>query len=180
MSTSREGVFRAAALERLSSPEQLDERMRVVSPRAWLAFAALAALLLAAVLWGVLGRVPLKAHGNGRAMGGHAVVFIPAAEARRIQAGMAAQISAVTHDGVLPSRVSRVSERPASRAEMLEAFGAEDQVRRLAATGAFAVELDTGGASSLPAGVPCQASIIVAEQRPIAFVFPALARVSKP
>ena len=180
MSTGRESVFRAAALDRLSSPEQLDERMRVVSARAWLALAALGALLLAAVLWGILGRLPLKARGDGRVLNLRAVVFVPASEARRIQPGMAAQISAATHDGTLPGHVDRVSDRPASRAELLDALGDEAQARRLAAAGAFAVQLDAGGGASLPDGVPCHASIVVADQRPIAFVFPALARAFGP
>lgn len=53
-------IFRKAALERLASPEQLDELMQVATPRGWLAFLALASLLVAAVAWGIWGRIPIQ------------------------------------------------------------------------------------------------------------------------
>lgn len=179
MSSRRESVFRAAALERLSSPEQLDERMRVVSPRAWLALAALGALLLAVVLWGAFGHLPVKTYGVGHFTGAQAIVFVPAADVRRIQPGMTAQLFAATRAGPLSGRVESVSERPARRAELLEALGDEAPARRLAAAGAFAVRINAADAS-VPAGVPCHASIVVADERPIALVFPALARAFAP
>ncbi len=36
-----QGLFRETSLEKLSSPEQLDALIKVTSPRAWLALAAL-------------------------------------------------------------------------------------------------------------------------------------------
>ena len=42
-------LFRKAALEKLSSPERLDVMMKVTSPAAWLALAALGAILLVAI-----------------------------------------------------------------------------------------------------------------------------------
>lgn len=58
-------VFRKVALERLSSPEQLDQLMQVTNPQGWLALAALGALLLAALAWGMLGSIPTVAAGEG-------------------------------------------------------------------------------------------------------------------
>jgi HlyD family secretion protein len=58
-------IFRKVALERLSSPEQLDQLMQVTNPRGWLALAALGALLLTAVFWGVFGSIPTEAAGEG-------------------------------------------------------------------------------------------------------------------
>lgn len=53
-------IFRKVSLERLSSPEQLDQLMRVTSPRGWLALIAVAGLLAAAVWWGIYGNLPTK------------------------------------------------------------------------------------------------------------------------
>lgn len=53
-------VFRQVSLDRLSSPEQLDTLMQVTSSRSWLAFLALASLLVVAVYWGVAGNIPLQ------------------------------------------------------------------------------------------------------------------------
>jgi pyruvate/2-oxoglutarate dehydrogenase complex dihydrolipoamide acyltransferase (E2) component len=57
--------FRKAALERLSSPERLDELLEVTSPRAWLALLALCAALLVAAIWGITGSVPTLVKGQG-------------------------------------------------------------------------------------------------------------------
>lgn len=58
-------VFRKVSLERLSSPEQLDQLMQVTNPRGWLALGALVALLIAALVWGIFGSIPTEAFGEG-------------------------------------------------------------------------------------------------------------------
>ncbi len=58
-------IFRAAALKRLSSPERLNELVKVTSPKSWLAIAAIWGLLIAALIWGIFGEIPKKVHGGG-------------------------------------------------------------------------------------------------------------------
>jgi HlyD family secretion protein len=58
-------IFRKVALERLSSPEQLDQLMQVTNPKGWLALAALGGLILAALAWGIYGSIPTEAVGEG-------------------------------------------------------------------------------------------------------------------
>ncbi|HSS78267.1 MAG TPA: NHLP bacteriocin system secretion protein [Thermoanaerobaculia bacterium] len=58
-------IFRKVALERLSSPEQLDQLVQVTDPQGWLSLTGLGALLLAAVGWGIWGSIPTQAHGEG-------------------------------------------------------------------------------------------------------------------
>lgn len=58
-------IFRKVALERLSSPEQLDQLLRVTNPRGWLALASLGGVLLAALIWGITGSIPTEAQGEG-------------------------------------------------------------------------------------------------------------------
>ncbi|WP_338846578.1 NHLP bacteriocin system secretion protein [Massilia sp. W12] len=53
-------IFRQVAMERLSSPEQLDSLLQVVSRRAWLALAGLALLIIMLLLWALFGSVPTK------------------------------------------------------------------------------------------------------------------------
>ena len=60
-----QNLFREVSLERLSSPEQLDERIKVTSPRAWLALIAIGCILLSAIAWGFLGSIPTKIGGQG-------------------------------------------------------------------------------------------------------------------
>ncbi|MEM7051282.1 MAG: NHLP bacteriocin system secretion protein [Acidobacteriota bacterium] len=58
-------IFRKVALERLSSPEQLDQLMRVTTPVGWLALGAIGCLLAATLAWGILGSLPTEAGGEG-------------------------------------------------------------------------------------------------------------------
>lgn len=50
-------LFREKSLEAIESPESLNDYLRVTSPGVWLVLAAVVALLVGAVLWGVFGRI---------------------------------------------------------------------------------------------------------------------------
>lgn len=60
----KDDMFRKVALERLSSPEQLDQLTRVVTPLGWLALVPLLALIGLAIAWGWFGRIPTKVFGK--------------------------------------------------------------------------------------------------------------------
>ena len=57
-------MFRQESLERLSSPEQLDQMMRVVSPKSWLPLTTIGCLVVAAATWSVFGRIPITVSGQ--------------------------------------------------------------------------------------------------------------------
>jgi HlyD family secretion protein len=65
MESSSAGIFRKAALERLSSPEQLDQLAGLTSPLGWLALAALGVVVVSALAWSVFGSVPTWVEGRG-------------------------------------------------------------------------------------------------------------------
>lgn len=48
-------IFRKKSLDRVSSPDQLDDYIRVTPPSVWLVFAAIAVLLVGVCVWGALG-----------------------------------------------------------------------------------------------------------------------------
>lgn len=58
-------IFRKAALDKLSSPEQLDQLMQVTAPKGWIALVACGAVLLTAVLWSVFGSIPTRVQARG-------------------------------------------------------------------------------------------------------------------
>lgn len=58
-------IFRKKSLDKLSSPEQLDKMIIINSPMTWLALAGGLFIILAALIWGVLGRVPITENGSG-------------------------------------------------------------------------------------------------------------------
>jgi HlyD family secretion protein len=58
-------TFRQAALDRVNNPEQLDRLLTVTTPRSWIALAAVAALIAAALSWSLLGRISSYVEGRG-------------------------------------------------------------------------------------------------------------------
>jgi len=58
-------IFRQVSLERLSSPEQLDQILKVTSLKAWAVLVAVFLLLCTSVVWGIKGTVVTTAGGEG-------------------------------------------------------------------------------------------------------------------
>lgn len=79
-------IFRQSALDRLSSPEQLDMVFQVVRPGAWFALAAVVLLLASLVGWGFYGSVATKVTGQGILLRRGALEEAPSPGAGRIEA----------------------------------------------------------------------------------------------
>jgi len=60
-----EGLFRKAALDKMASPERLDELMRVTSPKGWLAVLTIGVVLAGVVVWSIVGTIPTRVAGPG-------------------------------------------------------------------------------------------------------------------
>ena len=57
MEKSDQSLFRKKTVDKISSPEQLTEYLRVTSPRMWIILAAVIMVLFAVIVWGILGRM---------------------------------------------------------------------------------------------------------------------------
>ena len=51
----KESLFRKAALDRMSSPEELNEYIHVARPNLWVVLGAIGALLAGAIVWAIFG-----------------------------------------------------------------------------------------------------------------------------
>lgn len=60
-----EKLFRKESLERLSSPERLDQLMQLVNPRDWLPLSTLGVFVVMAVIWSIFGRIPIAENAPG-------------------------------------------------------------------------------------------------------------------
>jgi HlyD family secretion protein len=58
-------LFRQESLERLSSPERLDQLMYVADAKSWIPLSALGALALVALGWSIFGKIPVTVAGQG-------------------------------------------------------------------------------------------------------------------
>jgi HlyD family secretion protein len=65
MLKSKRKIFRDESLERLSSPEALDQLMKVISPKSLLPIAAIAFTTVTGGAWSILGRIPVTVDGQG-------------------------------------------------------------------------------------------------------------------
>lgn len=81
-------IFRGKSVQRLSSPEQLNDYVRVSSPSVWVCLAAIVLLLAGVCVWGVFGRLDTTLHTAAIADSGVLTCYIPEEDAARVQAGM--------------------------------------------------------------------------------------------
>ena len=68
-------VYRQESLDRISSPEKLNDYIKVSSPSVWLIMAAIIILLLGVIAWSILGCVTVnKADGSSETI--HPISFV--------------------------------------------------------------------------------------------------------
>ena len=58
-------IFRKSSLDKLSSPEQLDKAITIISPSFWIAALGSLLIIVVALLWSIFGRLPVKVSGTG-------------------------------------------------------------------------------------------------------------------
>ena len=68
-------IFREKSVARISSPEELNDRIRVATPSLWLVLAALIILLAGMLAWSVFGTVEVHA-ADGSTEEIHPIVYV--------------------------------------------------------------------------------------------------------
>jgi len=63
-------IFRKAALEKLSTPEKLDQLIKIISLKSWLVLLTIALALFTAIGWSFTGRIKTKLQATGVLLGG--------------------------------------------------------------------------------------------------------------
>ncbi|MFB2934486.1 NHLP bacteriocin system secretion protein [Aerosakkonemataceae cyanobacterium BLCC-F154] len=58
-------IFRTESLNYLSTPERLDELIKVISPQDWIPLGTLGGLVLVGLVWSIFGRIPITVAGQG-------------------------------------------------------------------------------------------------------------------
>src|SRR5580658_2138266 len=101
-------VFRKAALERLSSPEQLDLASRVTTPKEWLALIGIIFLLGVAVFWCFTGSLATRVTAQGVIIRRGGVVNVVASGA-----GLVVKLDVKTGDMVRANQVIGQIAQPA-------------------------------------------------------------------
>lgn len=83
-------LFRKSSIDRVSSPEQLNDYIRVTNPGVWLVLVAVIVLLAGACVWGIFGRLETKIIVPVQVTGGEASLILE--EGRQVEAGAKVEI----------------------------------------------------------------------------------------
>jgi HlyD family secretion protein len=121
-------IFRKIALERLSSPEQLDQLLQVTRPTGWLALAAFGAMIVAAFGWGLYGSIPTEATGEGILLRRGGVAAVVAAGSGQVEA-LAVGTGQLIEKGQVVARlrqdslVRQIRDARTKQADLMRAYG---------------------------------------------------------
>ncbi|MBP7174688.1 MAG: hypothetical protein KBA53_00525 [Thermoclostridium sp.] len=112
----KEGIFRKTSLDRISSPEQLTDYIRVTNPSVWIILGAIAVLLISVLIWSVFGALPSTLEVNAFVREGEAVCYVDGETAVKLKAGMPVKM------GDYSGEVAEVAALPISAGEVGEMF----------------------------------------------------------
>ena len=187
-------IFRKSALERISSPEQLNEYMKVAGTGVWCILAALAVTFAAFFVWGIFGSIPETVDIGGTALmlddSQMAVYcYLPINDTKQLQEGMVVRVSPSyaprEQYGFIHGTIKRVGHSPMGAEQLLSELGGNIEFVLLP-SGNFievVVELETrddgtlrwstarGASVDVTVGSACWLTVITAERKPIELMF---------
>lgn len=85
-------LFRKKSLNKVKSPEDLNDYVRVANPGIWMVLIAVIVLLVGTCIWGVLGRIETKVPAHLTANGGAIVCTVDNENADKIKKGMVVEV----------------------------------------------------------------------------------------
>ncbi|MET3131147.1 HlyD family secretion protein [Oxalobacteraceae bacterium GrIS 1.11] len=132
----KKGLFREVAFSRLSSPEQLDSLLQVTSAKGWIALAGIGILVLTALLWAALGKLPTKLIGQQCILVKNGGVNILTTSASGRLSDLAVEAGDLVTRGQIVGRLEQYDQLQkikASEARLMEVQHQYDQALLLAA-----------------------------------------------
>ncbi|GFI30576.1 hypothetical protein IMSAGC013_01966 [Lachnospiraceae bacterium] len=106
MKYNEKQMFRKSSIDCVSSPEQLNDYIRVSNPSVWVMLAAVIVLVAGVCVWGVFGRLESKILSAGTCENGIFICYVTEKDAAKIKTGMLVRVSGNDF------AVSEIAERP--------------------------------------------------------------------
>ena len=187
-------LFRKSALDKISSPEQLNEYMKVAGPGVWCILAALAVTFAAFFAWGVLGSIPETIDINGTALMLEdkpmaVYCFLPIDETKSLTPGMSVRVSPGyaprEQYGYIYGTIKSVGHSPVNSEQLLTELDSNLEFIFLPPGNIIKVivELETrddgtlrwstsrGASVDVTVGSACTLTVITAERKPYELMF---------
>lgn len=157
-----ESIFRKQSLDKVNSPEQLNDYIKTSNPSAWLVIIAAIVLLASVLIWGAMGSLDTTVSVNGIANGETVICYI--ADASDISVGNKVAL------GNLEGEVISVSEKPLSKAQLTAELETDEYTLYCLALSEWNYTIEISVPGSAENGY-VSASIVTESTKPISFIF---------
>lgn len=182
-------IFRKSSIERISSPEKLNEYIKVTNLSVWCVLSGLFAILLGAIIWGFTGSIPETVQIEGiaysKAQNANVVYcYLPLGTSKRLSEGMEVQVSPEyaprSEYGYVYGKITSIGKTPITENQIIDTFGSVKYLQglipqenvvevkmTLEETGTkLKWSNEKGEALSLTSGSKCNILILIKERKP--------------
>ena len=81
-------LFKKSNIDKVSSPEQLHDYVKVANPGLWMLISTIVILLVGVVIWGFIGKIDTTMSTAIVTDGGNAVIYIGESDVEKLEIGM--------------------------------------------------------------------------------------------
>ena len=163
-------LFKKSSMERITSPEKLNDFIKVSNPTSWMILGAALAIVLGLLAWGVFGELSESVTFNGHLKDGQLYCYASGSLADQLAPGMEATIVPLGSSEVMKGAIATVAEHPLSYDEASRDIISDYMLSALGITGwNIAVTVDVN--EPLYEGVVYTISVVTETYRPIQLVF---------
>lgn len=164
MADEKSGIFTRKAEDKLRSPDDLDEYVRVTNPGVWVVLAACIALVAGLFTWAFLGTAETSVSATGTCVEGEVVCFLPPNKAANVHEGDVANVN-----GELMT-VSKIGTVPVSRVEVDELVKSDYLVDTLVSED-WSYPITFSGDAKFTENIPLSVTITTERIAPISLIF---------
>ena len=152
-------IFRKKSIDRMSSPEQLNDYIKVTNPGVWLVLAAIVILLIGVCVWGVFGKLETKLPVAAVSRDGQTILYVKEDNVASVQENMSVYIGDETY------KVTSISAQAVTVTEEISEYARHTGELSIGEW-VYVVQID----GSMPDGV-YKAQIVTDSVSPLYFVF---------
>ena len=167
------GLFKKSSMERISSPEKLNDYIRVSTPSSWMVLTAVLAVLIGLLVWGFAGEIEQTMTFPGRLHEGKVQCFVDAASSYDLDVGMEARLTVPLSReevGAVTGVITHIAELPLSYDEAAAGIDSAYMQSSMGLTG-WNIEVTIETDDPLYENLVYQVTVVTDTQRPIDLVF---------